>query len=88
MRKTVFFAVGALSLLFTPTAVQTPAFAADLPESYQQASVQSCQGRENVILFDEDGHPTIPARTPYFYCATGTTLTPDEIPPPREYCCS
>jgi hypothetical protein len=88
MRKVAFFAVGALALFFAPSVVQAPAFAADLPENYQQQSNVSSCARETVILFDEDGHPTIPARTPYFYCATGTTLTPDQIPPPREYCCA
>lgn len=40
-----------------------------------------------VILFDTKGRPTVPARTPMFYCLTGHTLTPGEIPPPPEYCC-
>ena len=42
---------------------------------------------EIVILFDEEGVPTVPARTPYFYCVTNTTLLPGDIPPPPEYCC-
>lgn len=67
--------------------------AADLPYTpapgaHQQVVVGSCSGREVVILFDERGHPTIPARTPYYYCAVGTTLLAGDIPPPREYCCS
>lgn len=40
-----------------------------------------------VILFDRKGRPTVPARTPMFYCLTGHTLTPGEVPPPPEYCC-
>jgi hypothetical protein len=48
--------------------------------------VKACP-QEVVILYDEDGHPTIPARTPYYYCVTGTTLLPGDIPPPPEYCC-
>ena len=44
--------------------------------------------REVVILYDKEGRPTVPARTPYFTCVTGTTLLPGEIPPPPEYCCA
>jgi hypothetical protein len=40
-----------------------------------------------VVLFDRYGRPTVPARTPMFYCLTGHTLTPGEVPPPPEYCC-
>ena len=40
-----------------------------------------------VILFDRYGRPTVPARTPMFYCLTGHTLLPGEVPPPPEYCC-
>ena len=50
-------------------------------------AVAACGPQEIVILFDEHDKPTVPARTPYFYCVTGTTLLPGEIPPPREYCC-
>jgi hypothetical protein len=42
---------------------------------------------DRVILFDRYGRPTVPARTPMFYCLTGHTLTPGEVPPPPEYCC-
>jgi hypothetical protein len=42
---------------------------------------------DHVILFDRYGRPTVPARTPMFYCLTGHTLTPGEVPPPPEYCC-
>ena len=62
-----------------------PSGAADLPEG--GASANACAPKEEVILFDEDGFPTVPARTPYFTCVTGTTLLPGEIPPPPEYCC-
>lgn len=68
------------------------AHAADLSVApsgqYRQVVVNVCTGREVVILFDERGYPTIPARTPYYYCAVGTTLLAGDIPPPREYCCS
>jgi hypothetical protein len=49
--------------------------------------VAACPPGETVILFDEKGRPTVPARTPYFYCVTGTVLLPGDIPPPPEYCC-
>jgi hypothetical protein len=65
-----------------------PSGAADLPDSYGGAAVNACGGpQETVILFDENGVPTVPGRTPYFTCVTGTTLLPGEIPPPPEYCC-
>ena len=49
----------------------------------------ACPGpQEVVILYDKQGRPTVPARTPYFTCVTGTTLLPGDIPPPPEYCCS
>ncbi len=49
--------------------------------------VAACGPQEIVILYDENGVPTVPARTPYYYCVTGTTLLPGNIPPPPEYCC-
>ena len=64
------------------------AAAADLSVEPRQVVVQACAGpRETVILYDKDGRPTVPGRTPYFHCVTGTTLLPGEIPPPPEYCC-
>lgn len=55
----------------------------------RQVLVQACPPpQETVILYDEEGVPTVPGRTPYYYCVTGTTLLPGEIPPPPEYCCS
>ena len=42
---------------------------------------------DHIILFDEYGNPTVPARTPMYYCITGETLLPGTIPPPPEYCC-
>ena len=62
--------------------------AADLPGSAGGAINACGQPQEDVILFDEDGTPTVPARTPYFTCVTGTVLLPGQIPPPPEYCCS
>ena len=50
--------------------------------------VAVCGPQEIGILYDEHGIPTVPARTPYYYCVTGTTLLPGDIPPPPEYCCS
>jgi hypothetical protein len=65
-----------------------PSGAADMPGSYGNGGViNACAPKEEVILFDEDGFPTVPARTPYFTCVTGTTLLPGEIPPPPVYCC-
>jgi hypothetical protein len=64
-----------------------PSGAADLPGSYGGEAVNACAPKEEVILFDEDGAPTVPGRTPYFTCVTGTTLLPGQIPPPPEYCC-
>ena len=71
-----------------------PAGAADLSGYSGQGGVTgyACAPREEVILFEYEGYPphkvpTVPARTPYFTCVTGTTLLPGEIPPPPEYCC-
>jgi hypothetical protein len=62
--------------------------AADLTVPVQPRPViAACAPQEVVILYDEKGRPTVPARTPYYYCVTGTTLLPGEIPPPPEYCC-
>jgi hypothetical protein len=49
--------------------------------------IAACGPQETVVLFNKSGVPTAPARTPYFYCLTGTTLLPGDIPPPPEYCC-
>lgn len=66
-----------------------PAGAADLPDSNGGVvGVNACPPKETVILFDEDGLPTVPGRTPYFTCVTGTVLIKGDIPPPPEYCCS
>ena len=61
--------------------------AADLTVPPPRVIVEACPPPEVVILSDKDGRPTVPARTPYYYCVTGTTLLPGEIPPPPEYCC-
>jgi len=64
------------------------AVAADLPGTDGRYPANICgQNVDNVVLFDEKGRPTIPARTPFFYCVTGETLLPGQIPPPPEYCC-
>ncbi len=67
-----------------------PASAADLPESATggRAIIDACAPKEDVVLFDKKGTPTVPARTPYFTCITGTVLIPGTIPPPPEFCCS
>ena len=65
--------------------------AADMPEggqSHGQAVYGQCAPKETVILFDENGWPTVVGRTPYYTCVTGSTLLPGQIPPPPEYCCS
>jgi hypothetical protein len=62
--------------------------AADLTVPVERRPViAACAPQEVVILYDKHGRPTVPARTPYYYCVTGTTLLPGEIPPPPEYCC-
>jgi hypothetical protein len=64
------------------------AVAADMPGASSQPATKICgQNVDDVVLFDEKGRPTIPARTPFFYCVTGETLLPGQIPPPPEYCC-
>jgi hypothetical protein len=72
-----------------------PAGAADLSGygGYDRTDVYACAGpREEVILFEWRGLPphrvpTVPARTPYYTCVTGSVLVPGDIPPPPEYCC-
>ena len=62
--------------------------AADMPGAGGQQATNICgQNVDDIILFDEKGRPTIPARTPFFYCVTGETLLPGQVPPPPEYCC-
>ena len=65
------------------------AVAADMPgiSGGQQVTNICGQNVDDIVLFDEKGRPTIPARTPFFYCVTGETLLPGQVPPPPEYCC-
>jgi len=64
------------------------AVAADMPGADGLKVTNICgQNVEDVVLFDARNRPTIPARTPFFYCVTGETLLPGQIPPPPEYCC-
>ncbi len=63
------------------------AVAADMPVDDGPATNICGQNIDDVVLFDAKGRPTIPARTPFFYCVTGETLLPGQIPPPPEYCC-
>ncbi len=64
------------------------AVAADMPGASSQPAAKICgQNVDDIVLFDAKGRPTIPARTPFFYCVTGETLLPGQIPPPPEYCC-
>lgn len=84
-------ALAGLALVLAPLATAgaadlTPGVIYDdrhLPPAYTICEVPTGP----VILFDRYGRPTVPARTPMFYCLTGHTLTPGEIPPPPEYCC-
>ena len=66
-----------------------PSRAADMPETVVvQPVVRACvPSQEIVVLYDRRGYPTPPGRTEYYYCVTGTTLFPGDIPPPPEYCC-
>ena len=87
MRNKLFAAAAALLVANIGTFAWTgSAVAADLTVP-EPRPVKACPEEEVVILYDEDGHPTVPARTPYYYCVTGTTLLPGDIPPPPEYCC-
>ena len=61
--------------------------AADMPADDGPATNICGQNVDDIVLFDEKGRPTIPARTPFFYCVTGETLLQGQIPPPPEYCC-
>ena len=62
--------------------------AADLSVPEERVVVAACPGpQEVVILYDKDGRPTVPGRTEYYFCVTGTVLRPGDIPPPPEYCC-
>ena len=65
------------------------ASAADMPGTADGRQVTNICGQNvaDIVLFDSKGRPTIPARTPFFYCVTGETLLPGQIPPPPEYCC-
>ena len=55
---------------------------------YDDRAIYVCgQRMDHIILFDEWGRPTVPARTPMYYCITGRTLTKSQLPPPPEYCC-
>lgn len=91
MRQLIVGIVLSATALVLMVAMSGLAKAADMPEGYvakRPAVVQACAGpQEKVILFDEEGVPTVPGRTPYYYCVTAATLLPGEIPPPPEYCC-
>ena len=89
-RQVVAAAILSAVAVAAMAAAATKAGAADL-SAYpveQRVVVLACPGpQEVVVLYDEEGRPTVPARTPYYYCVTGTTLLPGQIPPPPEYCC-
>ncbi len=97
MRKLAFkltghaAAVGLISGFIMATLVAAgPAGAADLSagDGEGDRAIYVCGHRmDHIILFDEDGRPTVPARTPMYYCITGQTLTASQLPPPPEYCC-
>ena len=64
--------------------------AADLStgDGAENRKIYVCGNRvDHIILFDEQGNPTVPARTPMYWCITGETLKAGDIPPPPEYCC-
>jgi hypothetical protein len=57
-------------------------------DDYGDRAIYVCGHRmDQIILYDEWGRPTVPARTPMYYCITGHTLTKSQLPPPPEYCC-
>ena len=89
MRQLVAILLSAAAIVAMAGVVVGPAGAADMPGAVTEPSrvVACAQPQEAVVLFDEFGTPTVPGRTPYFYCVTGTTLIPGQIPPPPEYCC-
>ena len=97
MRKLAFkltghaAAAGLISGFIMATLVAAgSAGAADLSvgDGEEDRAIYVCGRRmDHVILFDEVGNPTVPARTPMYYCITGETLKPGAIPPPPEYCC-
>lgn len=89
-RQALAAAVLSAAAILAMAAASGQADAADLtiedrgPVQY----VSACpEPREDIVLYDERGHPTVPARTQYYYCVTGTTIVPGDIPPPPEYCC-
>ena len=92
MRQLVVGVILSATALVLMVAMSGLAGAADMPGTYVDRQpaprVQACAGpQETVILYDEEGVPTVPGRTPYYYCVTHATLLPGELPPPREYCC-
>lgn len=93
MRQVVVGVLLSATAIVLMVAMAGLASAADMPGTYVEeprgASVYgACAApQERVALFDEKGKPTVPARTPYFYCVTSTMLLPGELPPPPEYCC-
>ena len=93
MRQVVVGVALSATALVLMAAMSSIAGAADMPGTYVEErhpiAQRICAGpQETVILFDEKGTPTVPGRTPYYYCVTSSTLLPGEIPPPPEYCCS
>lgn len=64
-----------------------PSAAADLTLPERPVVAACPPPQEVVILYDKEGRPTVPGRTEYYFCVTGTVLRPGDIPPPPEYCC-
>ena len=89
LRRTAGMAAIAGIVAGTMASSTDRAAAADMPGAAMSQQVTKICGQnvDDIILFDEKGRPTIPARTPFFYCVTGETLLPGQIPPPPEYCC-
>ena len=89
MRRTASMAAIAGLVAGTMLSSVDLAAAADMPGAASAEPVKNICGQNvnDVVLFDARNRPTIPARTPFFYCVTGETLLPGQIPPPPEYCC-
>jgi hypothetical protein len=88
-RQIVAAAIFSALAVAAMTAAIGHAKAADMPQSVLvERPARVCPApREIVQLYDEEGRPTVAGRTEYYYCVTGTTLFPGDIPPPPEYCC-
>lgn len=81
---------GGVMAFMVAAADKSPAadLAQGVPVDQSGGQIYACgQDVSRIVLFDDEGKPTIPARTPFYTCITGSTLLRDQIPPPPEYCC-